>query len=388
MKSKTNISIISNTGVRRKAEIIIGDSGTYTSGDILDANAVEQLINDKSGAAVIGNIGDKIIVDDSGLYQVKDGKIYPLSHPDLSTQPSVLPQRYGNLEIKEVLIANGRENEIPANATVLEAFSFNKDVCVPATVKRVQSIDAQLTEGIDYVEIAGIKWATKNVGAERPEEIGLYFQWGDTKGYTADQVGRGAGQKAFDLYDDKWFEHDTYTNTKYDVSFGKSVLELEDDAVAANWGGSWRMPTEEERAKLYTAVNTTWVTNYNGSGIDGIMCVDKEDSKKVLFYPAAGVCDAGKINSQNHDCVYWTSSLNIDDSSCAYIIGRSGSFQYLQRQSNVRWAGCPVRGILNSSAQWQISNSEGIVPDFTLIRYVCQDKGGNNNTYDTQKDYE
>ena len=35
-----------------------------------------------------------------------------------------------------------------------------------------------------------VKWANKNVGASHPENAGLYFQWGDTVGYTARQVGK------------------------------------------------------------------------------------------------------------------------------------------------------------------------------------------------------
>ena len=31
-------------------------------------------------------------------------------------------------------------------------------------------------------------WATCNVGASNPSDAGLYFQWGDTKGYAKDQV--------------------------------------------------------------------------------------------------------------------------------------------------------------------------------------------------------
>lgn len=52
----------------------------------------------------------------------------------------------------------------------------------------------------DYVDLglpSGTLWATCNVGASKPSEYGLYFQWGDTKGYTKDQVGTGDGKKAF-----------------------------------------------------------------------------------------------------------------------------------------------------------------------------------------------
>jgi hypothetical protein len=36
------------------------------------------------------------------------------------------------------------------------------------------------SNGHDYVEIGGIKWATMNVGATKVTDVGLYFQWGDT----------------------------------------------------------------------------------------------------------------------------------------------------------------------------------------------------------------
>lgn len=77
-----------------------------------------------------------ILFEDDGIYQIKDRHVYPVSHPDLSTQPSILPQRYGNLDIKEVLIAHGREYEIPSDAMVILAFSFNSNVCVPAVCER------------------------------------------------------------------------------------------------------------------------------------------------------------------------------------------------------------------------------------------------------------
>ena len=43
---------------------------------------------------------------------------------------------------------------------------------------------------------SGLKWATCNVGADSPEQAGLYFAWGETTGYTAAQV--TGGERAFD----------------------------------------------------------------------------------------------------------------------------------------------------------------------------------------------
>lgn len=80
------------------------------------------------------------IKSNDGVFQIKDNAVYPTVHPDLSTQPSILPQRYGNLPIKEVLIAAGRDSEIPSNAMVIEAFSFSEEICSPATCKKSNDI--------------------------------------------------------------------------------------------------------------------------------------------------------------------------------------------------------------------------------------------------------
>ena len=52
-KTKTNISVVNNVGIRRNADIHVGDGGPYPSGDILDANATQEAVN-KAVNEVIG----------------------------------------------------------------------------------------------------------------------------------------------------------------------------------------------------------------------------------------------------------------------------------------------------------------------------------------------
>ena len=60
---------------------------------------------------------------------------------------------------------------------------------IPSKTERlIQKNDFLLTRGHDFVEIGGIKWATCNIGAKKPTDPGLYFQWGNTKGYTAEEI--------------------------------------------------------------------------------------------------------------------------------------------------------------------------------------------------------
>ena len=179
--------------------------------------------------------------------------------------------------------------------------------------------------GHEYVEIGGLKWATMNIGASKPSDYGLYFAWGDTQGYTAEQVGSGEGQKHFDWADYKYGNGTSSPGatemTKYNEADGKTILEPSDDAAVANWGGSWRMPTTDEFQALGAAVNTTWTQVNN---VYGILCTDKTDESKTLFFPANGNCSGGVQYAGSH-CVYWSSSLDTSSRQNAYILNLSSS---------------------------------------------------------------
>ena len=207
--------------------------------------------------------------------------------------------------------------------------------------------------GHQYVEIGGLKWATMNIGASQPSDYGLYFAWGDTQGYTAEQVGSGEGQKYFGWADYKYGNgtsspYDT-DMTKYNATDGKTVLEASDDAAVANWGGSWRMPTTAELQALGAAVNTAWTADYQGSGVAGLVCTDKTDSSKTLFFPAAGLCYNGSVNNVGDYGYCWSSSLYTDYRQNAYYLSISSS--------NANWAndvfrccGFAVRPVVGSAS--------------------------------------
>ncbi len=199
--------------------------------------------------------------------------------------------------------------------------------------------------GHAYVEIGGLKWATMNVGATSETDYGLYFQWGDTQGYTSSEVGSGSGKKGFSWADYKWAEDDGSTFTKYNETDGKTVLDLEDDAVHANWGGEWRMPTTEEIQALGNAVNAVWATDYNGSGINGLLCTDKTDSSKTLFFPAAGYAYNGSMSRVGVGGNVWSSSLLSDYVYSAWNLsfGNEGTGW---GNGSLRFYGFSVRGVV------------------------------------------
>ena len=197
--------------------------------------------------------------------------------------------------------------------------------------------------GHEYVEMGGIKWATMNIGANSVTDCGLYFQWGDTQGYTADQCGSGSGQKYFDWTDYKFGGNgDRTQSSKYNTSDGKTVLDAEDDAVTAAWGGNWRMPTIEEI--YYTLgndeiVETAYTSNYQGSGVAGLIVRDKNNASNELFFPSCGNLFMGSVNSLSS---YWSSTTSYYTDGSTYIPEESSWWERAHR-----CFGNQVRGVLD-----------------------------------------
>ena len=198
--------------------------------------------------------------------------------------------------------------------------------------------------GFGYVDLglpSGTLWATCNVGATKPTEYGLYFQWGDTVGYTADQVGIGEGQKKF-ASDESDYKFGVYPNYSKYTTKG-ATLDLEDDAAHVNMGGSWHMPTPDQIKELINTANTTstWTTQ---DGVNGRLFTSKKDTSKSIFIPAAGGAWDGSVQVSGGGGYVWSSLLDAGDASYGqYLYFLSGDV-YLLVSS--RCLGLSVRGVI------------------------------------------
>ena len=192
--------------------------------------------------------------------------------------------------------------------------------------------------GFEYVDLgltSGTKWATMNVGANKPSDSGLYFQWGDTKGYTKGQVGKGKGKKEFSSQwsDYKWGERSNFS--KYST---KGVaLDLEDDAANANMGGDWHIPSHKQILELIDETTNEFTMQ---DGISGYLFTSKKDSSKTLFIPAAGIVMDGSIEFADSYAVFWASMLNMEYITCAQV------YVYARLDYAGRCCGIPVRGVI------------------------------------------
>ena len=181
--------------------------------------------------------------------------------------------------------------------------------------------------GHKYVDLglpSGLKWATCNVGATTPEEYGDYFAWGEVE---------SKATYNWDTY--KYYGGSNVT--KYTGNY-KTVLDPEDDAATANWGGAWRMPTEEEQDELREYCTWTWTSQ---NAVYGYKVTGTNDNS--IFLPAAGCMGAGTLYSAGSSGYYWSSSLYSGNPYCAYYVNFNSD--YVGWYSNDRFDGRSVRPV-------------------------------------------
>ena len=179
----------------------------------------------------------------------------------------------------------------------------------------------------EYVDLGlSVKWATCNIGANSPEEAGLYFAWGETSGYTE-------SGKVFSLNDYEFGPSSAYT--KYNSTDGLTVLEPEDDAATVNWGSNWRMPTKAEFEELMTLPHT-WDSSRSGYSFTDA------NGNELLFFFAGSKVETGFLYDLGKNGNYWSSSLyepkfawRLDFDIDRYKIGGFGA----------RFLGCTVRPV-------------------------------------------
>ncbi|MBO4986172.1 MAG: hypothetical protein J6C57_04185 [Paludibacteraceae bacterium] len=190
--------------------------------------------------------------------------------------------------------------------------------------------------GHEWVDLGlSVKWATCNVGASSPEDYGDYFAWGETEPKEV---------YAWSNYKYCNGSYDSLTKYNKNSSCGtivdnKTQLDLTDDAARANWGGSWRMPTDAELTELRNNCTWTWTSQ---NGVNGYKVTSKSNGNSI-FLPAAGYRGGSSLVYAGSYGSYWSSSLSTDSPNDAWnVYFDSGN---VGRGSDYRGGGQSVRPV-------------------------------------------
>jgi hypothetical protein len=222
----------------------------------------------------------------------------------------------GEGTMNEEMFIYGVEKALPANAFKRGGYAFTGWATSPDGEKvyedKKQILNLAITSGAivnlyatwkdarEKVQLweGGPYWATTNIGAEKPEDSGYYFWWGDTVGYKREDnkwVASDGSNTDFsfdeDIISNIWAGilgggdvEDVIFYSKYS---DMSVLPLYLDAAHAHWGGDWSMP--DFGAVYWLNTKCDWIrTTVNG--VNGYIVRGRGNySSASIFLPDAGV---------------------------------------------------------------------------------------------------
>lgn len=204
---------------------------------------------------------------------------------------------------------------------------LNKEKTTSSNTENCHCISATtntLVNGHQFVDLGlSVKWATHNIGAFTPEDIGDYFAWGEIekkKNYTIEN------------------------SLTHSVKWG-NIDGTGNDVAHVKWGKNWRMPTIKEMGELIDNCIWKWVSNEK---VNGYLIIGPNGNS--IFLPATGATKYNEIYNVGNTGGYWsaTSDGNVM-SSCIYFSRK----EYHISNGYYRHIGYTIRPVIGGSCTWK-----------------------------------
>lgn len=198
------------------------------------------------------------------------------------------------------------DNGLPPANAVVELLDMLQQLKAHANVPTPPTPPTPQPEG-DYVDLglpSGIKWATYDLGATKPEERGDFYAWGELE--------PNKNEFSWETYKHGKVVNGDIKFTKYctDPAWGldgfvdnKKKLDTEDDVAHVKLGAPWRMPTGDEAQELAQAC--TWSKEV----INGNVCFrgkSKYNGKSIIF-KASGRVNISQLEGDDQGTIIWVS---------------------------------------------------------------------------------
>lgn len=266
---------------------------------------------------------------------------------------TISPVIKANMKIKNTMPAMAKDLTKKTSTVSSEpsASTSKKQNTSKTTNSTTNKANSQNVNGHEYVDLglkSGTMWATCNVGAKNPHEIGMYFAWGEVEGtYTAKKK-NGKGFRADNYkYMKKGNSNDV---TKYCSNDKKYTLEDSDDAASVNWGRSWCMPTYEQAKELVDNCTYSFVK------VQGRTCIKlvSKINNRYIIIPCGGDAHFQEISSKDSCFSIWLKDrIRINwgsDCSAAHMnsVGDASAI-YVHWNTWPRYEGLNIRPVLKST---------------------------------------
>lgn len=208
------------------------------------------------------------------------------------------------------------ENSYTSVRTATVALKLSGSSFVLGSITVTQAGNDLVCEAVDLGLPSGTRWATCNVGANKPESYGEYFAWGETSSKSS------------------------YTSANYTASGLSQDIAADsgNDAARVKWGDAWRMPTDTEFAELKSNCTWSWTTR---DGTNGYLVTGNNGNS--IFLPAAGYYDGTSLTNSGSYGYFWTSGYKDNNAAYAYYIYSSNKGETYYN----RYSGRSIRPVIN-----------------------------------------
>ena len=174
------------------------------------------------------------------------------------------------------------------------------------------SLTYALTVGAQQAVDLGlsVNWADRNIGANSPEEVGIYVAWGELDSketYTHDNYRFGDGN---------FFSPSNYiveTGESQTETDHKKNLDASDDIATVTLGEDWRMPTYSEIGELAEKCQWQWDETKKGYLVTG-------PNGNSIFIPVTGYYNENTLYFGDTEGYYWSNQLDPFLTDYAYTL--------------------------------------------------------------------
>jgi uncharacterized protein YukE len=186
------------------------------------------------------------VTSDGGAEVTSRGVCWSVdSNPTIENDKTIEGEGVGSFQSVLSGLSQNTTYYVRAYATNSKGTAYGEEV----TFKTLEEIidDGTSINGYEYVDLglpSGLKWATHNIGASNPYELGDYFAWGEIN------------TKA---------EFTEMNCTSYGLNMQDIAGDPQYDAARANWGATWKVPSKKDFEELMNECTWEWMV-INGKG--------------------------------------------------------------------------------------------------------------------------
>lgn len=325
--------------------------------------------------AFVDGVYDIVTVDKTDVF-ITSGKTFETYVETLVVPPYIKgdkgdPMTWSGMtkeeqaELVQEVTASTQEADLLEKVTGNEKISVSDGSGVPKaiTTEQIKNYieESKESSSLEFVDLglpSGNLWATRNIGAEKSEDSGLFFAWGETEGYNVSYTEEGGQivsttikdangnltERKFTFADYKWSNGAYNRLAKYNTNSSYGVVDnltrlLTDDDAAYAVNNTYRIPSVADFEELiqYTTFSKVSI----GSKKCGMFTAANGN---YVIFPITGTVFE-QISSVNSAVYYPTCEIYPSNPSTCKAMLISDYSELPLTDFNSRCTGLPVRAV-------------------------------------------